>query len=133
MIGRDTNVVVRYIVQDDDKQAAAATRLIETTLSLENPGFLCLVTLAEIMWVLEECYQADRAKVAAVVKGLLSSRQLLVEQAEVAWRALRAWAGSSADLSDALIAQVGLAARCSKVATFDRGAVMLGGSSLCDE
>lgn len=130
MIGLDANVVVRYIVQDDDKQATAATRLIEKTLSPENPGFICLVTLAEIVWVLEECYKADRAKVAAVVEGLLSSRQLLVEQAEVAWRALRAWTGSSADLNDALIAQIGLAAGCSKVATFDRGAATLEGFEL---
>lgn len=130
MIGLDTNVVVRYIVQDDEKQAAAATRLIEKTLSPENPGFICLVTLAEIVWVLEECYQADRAKVAAVVEGLLSSRQLLVEQAEIAWRAVRAWTGGSADLSDALIAQVGLAAGCTKVATFDRAAAALEGFEL---
>ncbi len=130
MIGLDTNVVVRYVVQDDEKQSGAASRMIEKSLSPENPGFICLVTLAEIVWVLEECYGADRAKVAAVVEGLLSSRQLLVEQSDVAWRALKAWTGSAADLSDALIAQVGLAAGCTKVATFDRGAATLEGFEL---
>ncbi|HRK68941.1 MAG TPA: type II toxin-antitoxin system VapC family toxin [Hyphomonas sp.] len=130
MIGLDTNVVIRYVVQDDARQSAAATRLIEKTLSATQPGFISLVTLAEIGWVLEECYGADRARVAAVVEGLLSSRQILVEQAEVAWRALRAWKDSSADLSDALIGQVALAAGCSKVATFDKKAAKLGGFEL---
>ncbi|HQZ46499.1 MAG TPA: type II toxin-antitoxin system VapC family toxin [Usitatibacteraceae bacterium] len=130
MIGLDSNVVVRYLVQDDAKQSAAATRLIEKTLTVEQPGFLSLITLAEIGWVLEECYGADRARVADVVEGLLSSRQLIVEQSEVAWRALRAWKDGPADLSDALIGQVGLAAGCAKVVTFDKGASRLGGFEL---
>ncbi len=130
MIGLDTNVVVRYLVQDDAKQSAAATRLIEKTLTVEQPGFVSLITLAEIGWVLEECYRADRARVADVVEGLLSSRQLIVEQSEVAWRALRTWKESPADLGDTLIAQVGLAAGCSKVMTFDKGASKLGGFEL---
>lgn len=130
MIGLDTNVVVRYLVQDDARQSAAATRLVERTLTAEQPGFVSLVTLAEIGWVLEECYGADRARVAEVVEGLLSSRQILVEQSEAAWRALRAWKESQADLSDALIGQVGLAAGCSKVVTFDKAAAKLGGFEL---
>ena len=130
MIGLDTNVVVRYLVQDDARQSAAATRLIEKTLTVEHPGFVSLITLAEIGWVLEECYGADRARVAAVVEGLLSSRQILVEQSEVAWRALRAWKDSPADLSDSLIGHVALAAGCAKVVTFDKGASKLGGFEL---
>ena len=130
MIGLDTNVVVRYLVQDDARQSAAATRLIEKTLTVEQPGFVSLITLAEIGWVLEECYGADRARVAAVVEGLLSSRQILVEQSEIAWRALRAWKDSPADLSDALIGHVALAAGCVKVVTFDKGASKLGGFEL---
>lgn len=130
MIGLDTNVVIRYIVQDDARQSAAATRLIEKSLTATSPGFISLVTLAEIGWVLEECYGADRDRIAAVVEGLLSSRQILVEQAEVAWRALRAWKDSPADLSDTLIGEVALAAGCSKVVTFDRKASKVGGFEL---
>jgi predicted nucleic-acid-binding protein len=130
VIGLDTNVVVRYIVQDDARQSAAATRLIEKTLSSERPGFVSLITLAEIGWVLAECYGADRLRVAAVAEGLLSSRQIVVEQAEIAWRALRAWSDGSADLSDALIGHVGLSAGCTKVVTFDKGAAKLGGFEL---
>ena len=54
MIGLDTNVIVRYVVQDDPRQSAAATRLMEKTLSAENPGFVAVVTLCEVAWVLAE-------------------------------------------------------------------------------
>ena len=90
MIGLDTNVVVRYVVQDEPRQSAAATQLMEKTLSAENPGFVALVTLCEIAWVLAECYQADRQRIRAVVEGLLGTKQILVESPELVWKALRA-------------------------------------------
>lgn len=130
MIGLDTNVVIRYLVQDDARQSAAATRLIEGGLSAEQPGFISLITLAEIGWVLQECYGADREQLSHVVEGLLSSRQLIVEQSEVARRALRAWKDSPADFSDVLIGQVAIEVGCSKVATFDRKAAKLEGFEL---
>lgn len=127
MIGLDTNVVVRYLAQDDARQSAAATHLIEKTLSPEHPGFVTLVTLAELEWVLEECYGADRAQVAAAIEGLLTSRQIVVERSEAAWRALRAWKGGAAELSDALVGQVALASGCGKIVTFDKAAAKLPG------
>lgn len=130
MIGLDTNVVIRYLAQDDARQSAAATLLIERGLDAERPGFVSLVTLAEIEWVLEECYGAKRSEVAAAIEGLLSSRQIAIERPEVAWRALRAWKTSSADLSDALIGQLALASGCTKVVTFDKAASRLEGFEL---
>ena len=62
MTGLDTNVIIRYIAQDDPRQSAAATRLMEKTLTVEQPGFVTLVTLCEAAWVLAECYAADRAR-----------------------------------------------------------------------
>ena len=125
MIALDTNVVVRYIAQDEPRQSALATRLLEKVLTAENPGFIPLVTLCEIAWVLEECYAADRARVRKVVEELLRTRQLEVESAELVWKALRAWQGSSADLSDAIIGQVALARGAAKVVTFDKAAAKL--------
>ena len=125
MIGLDTNVIVRYIAQDDPRQSSAATRLMEKTLSVDEPGFVALVTMCEIAWVLSECYGADRARIGSVLRGLLETRQIVVESAELAWRALRAWEGSAADFSDALIAEVAVAAGASKVLTFDKAAAKL--------
>lgn len=130
MIGLDTNVVVRYLVQDDPRQSAAATRLVERSLSPGNPGFISLVTLAEIGWVLAECYQADRARIQSVVEGLLSSRQIVVEQADLVWAALRSLKVSRADLSDALIGQVAFAHGAPRVVTFDKAAAKLSGFEL---
>lgn len=59
MIGLDTNVVVRYIVQDDPAQSRVASRLIES-LTPEAAGFVSIVTLAEITWVLDTAYGARR-------------------------------------------------------------------------
>lgn len=125
MIGLDTNVIVRYVTQDDARQSAAASRLFERVLTTEQPGFVGLVTLCEIAWVLADCYDAGKAQIAAVIEGLLASRQLVVEEAEVVWKALRAWDKSSADFSDALLGQVLRARGCEKVVTFDKAAARL--------
>ena len=130
MIGLDTNVVVRYLAQDEPRQAAAAARLMEQTLSVDNPGFISIVTLCEIAWVLADCYAADRARVQAVVEALLGTRQVIVESPEVVWKALRAWQASAADLSDALIGEVAAARGAANTVTFDKAAARLPGFEL---
>ena len=125
MIGLDTSVIVRYVTQDDAKQAAAATRLFEQVLSVEQPGLVGLITLCEIAWVLAECYAADKPRIMEVIEGLLGSRQVVVEEADLVWKALRAWERSSADFSDALVGQTLVARGCEKVVTFDKAAAKL--------
>jgi predicted nucleic-acid-binding protein len=122
VIGLDTNVIVRYLAQDDVHQAAVATRLIEGHLSGEARGFLSIVTLAEVVWVMSSNYRASRATVADIVEGLLTAPQLVLEKADVIWRALRAYRESKADFSDAVIVELGRDAGCSKTVTFDRQA-----------
>lgn len=130
MIGLDTNVVVRYLAQDDPKQSAAATRLFEHTLSPESPGLVSAIVLCELAWVLAECYDADRARIRAAIEGLLASRQIAVEAPELVRRALRAWADSGADFADALIGEVAAAHGAAKTVTFDRAAGRLAGFEL---
>jgi predicted nucleic-acid-binding protein len=130
VIGLDTNVIVRYLVQDDRVQSAAATALIERTLSAESPGLITGITLCEIVRVLAECYGADRHRIDAVIEGLLMSRQLVIERAEEAWKALGDWRDSDADFSDALIGRLVAAQGGEKTLTFDRGAAKLPGFEL---
>ena len=130
MIGLDTNVVIRYLTQDDAKQAALATRLFEHTLSVERPGFVSLITLCEIAWVLAECYEADKARIRAVIEGLMASKQILVEETDLVWKALRACGKSSAEFSDALVGQALAARGCEKIITFDKSAAKLPGFEL---
>jgi predicted nucleic-acid-binding protein len=130
MIGIDTNVLVRYMAQDDPAQSKLATRLIETQCDAATPGYISLVVLVELVWVSESCYGAERSDIVQLVRRLLSIRQLLVQQAEIAWKTLRQFEGSKADFADCLIGQVALAAGCSSVMTFDKAAAKAGMSLL---
>ena len=67
MIGLDTNVLVRYVLQDDARQSPRASRLIES-LSVDEPGFVPVVTLIELAWVLGAGYKLPRVQLAAVRK-----------------------------------------------------------------
>lgn len=124
MIGLDTNVLVRYLAQDDRAQAAAATALIENQCTAETPGFVGLVVLAEVIWVSESSYGASRADVAEIVKRILSIRQLTVQDAEVVWQALRQFENGRADFADCLIHRSAEAAGCRETVTFDKRAGM---------
>ena len=127
MIGIDTNVLVRYLAQDDPKQSAVATRFIEGRLTTENPGFVSTITLCEIAWVLADSYGADRKRIRDAMEGLLATKQLVIERSELVWKALRAWEGVPADFSDALIGQLAIAHGGEKTVTFDRTAARLPG------
>ena len=85
MVGIDTNVLVRYLTQDDPKQSAIATRYIEEGLSAENPGFVSTVTLCEIAWVLATSYGADRKGIRRTIENLLATRLWLSSE--------RSWSG----------------------------------------
>ncbi|MBM3352648.1 MAG: type II toxin-antitoxin system VapC family toxin [Betaproteobacteria bacterium] len=127
MIGVDTNVLIRYLTQDDPRQSAIATRFIEARLSEENPGFVSAVTLCEIAWVLAASYGADRKRIRQTVENLLTTKQLVIEGAELVWKALRASEGGQGDFSDALIGQIAAAHGCETTVTFDRAAGKLPG------
>jgi predicted nucleic-acid-binding protein len=129
MIGLDTNVLVRYIMQDDAKQAPQATRFVES-LSPEAPGFLPLVAVVELAWVLSSAYDLDRAQLVEAFEGVLRTKELVIERAEVVWKALRAFQSANADFADCLIAHSAASAGCEKTMTFDRGAAKSAGMTL---
>ncbi|MBN8519925.1 MAG: type II toxin-antitoxin system VapC family toxin [Candidatus Accumulibacter sp.] len=121
MIGLDTNVLVRYIMQDDPEQSLLSTRLVES-LSVESPGFVALVSVVELGWVLDAAYDLDRQQIADAFEALLRTKEIVVERAETVWKALRIFQRTNADLADCLIER-SAAAGCGTTVTFDRGAV----------
>jgi predicted nucleic-acid-binding protein len=129
MIGLDTNVLVRYIMQDDARQAAKATKLIEG-LTNDEPGFISLVSVIELVWVLTASYRLGREQVGQVLDVLLRSRQLIVDQAEHVVRALRAYGQGSADFADCLIERTASATGCDRTMTFDVAASKTAGMTL---
>ena len=126
MIGLDTNVLVRYIAQDDPVQSKLATELIEKECSSSRPGYISLIVLVELVWVSETCYSASRTDIARIVMQILRVRQLVVQETELVWKALRQFASSNSDFADSLIHQLALAAGCSSVMTFDKAAAKAG-------
>jgi predicted nucleic-acid-binding protein len=126
MIGLDTNVLVRYVTQDDPIQSAKASELIES-LTIASPGFISLVSVVELVWVLQSCYQSAKRDVVTVLETLLRTRELTVEHAEVIWQALRKFVANKADFADCLIERCAHAAGCEYTATFDLNAVKAAG------
>ena len=125
MIGLDTNVVVRYLTHDDPVQTATAEKVINS-LSSDEPGFLSLIVVAEIVWVLESLYRFKKDEIERVLETLLRSRELVIERAEIVSQALRKFAVSRADFADCLIERCGYAADCDHTVSFHRKAATAG-------
>jgi predicted nucleic-acid-binding protein len=125
MIGVDTNILVRYITQDDSAQAAVAARIIDS-FSADSQGFLSLVVVAELVWVLEVAYRFDKAQLEQVLEKLLRSRELVIERAEVFSQALRTFRANRANFADCLIERCAHAAGCTYTLSFDKRAGTIG-------
>lgn len=127
MIGLDTNILVRYLAQDDPEQSAIATEVMERRLSSENRGFVSLVAMVELVWVLTRSYRIARADIAAIIRGLLEVDRLVIEQDQAVFTAMCALADGTGGFADVLIAQIGTQAGCAHTLTFDRKAARLPG------
>jgi predicted nucleic-acid-binding protein len=129
VIGLDTNILVRYIVQDDPIQSPKATALIEQ-LSETEPGFISLVSIVELVWVIQGCYSATKAETVAILDKLLRVRTLCVENAEIVFNSVRSYARSNADFADCLIERSAHHANCTRTMTFDQKAAKTAGMHL---
>ncbi len=129
MIGLDTNVIVRYIMQDDPKQSAQATALIER-LTEASPGFVSVVSIVELVWVLESAFSLARAQVVEALANLMSIDVFKIERVGVVAAALRSFREGNADFADCLIERSSANAGCEKTVTFDRAAAKTAGMVL---
>ncbi len=130
MIGLDTNVLVRYLTQDDPVQAAQATMLIERRLTDDEPGFISVVAMAETVWVLGRFYRFGRERIVAAIERMLGADTLVVEDEPEVFTAMIALQEGSGEFADALIGALSAKAGCSRVITFDRRALRLPGFEL---
>ena len=122
MIGIDTNVLVRFIVQDDPIQSRIATQLIENAFTTENKGFVSAVVLCEVVWVLKKRYRQPKDRLLLVVKSILEADVLEVEHRDCAWRAYYDFDEGPADFSDYYIAQINKEQGVRFTVTFDENA-----------
>jgi predicted nucleic-acid-binding protein len=129
MIGLDTNILVRYFIQDDPEQTRLAVNLIDS-LSPNESGWIGMAIFMELDWVLNNLLKLKKDRVVEIFDTLLASRELVVENAETVRQALHLYRSYNSDFSDCLIAVSAKAAGCSRTVTFDRIAARDAGMEL---
>jgi predicted nucleic-acid-binding protein len=127
MIGLDTNILVRYLTQDDPEQSAKATELIEHRLTERDPGFVSVVAMVETVWVLDRAYSLDAQEIAGAIERILQVDVLTVENEQGVFTAMIALRHARGSFADALIAELGSGAGCLHTLTFDQKASRLRG------
>jgi predicted nucleic-acid-binding protein len=122
VIGLDTNILIRYLTQDDPVQAAKATEIFERRLTPKNPGFVSVVAMVETVWVLDRAYDLTAHEIAAAVERLLQVAVLAIENEQEVFTAMIALKQGRGSFADALIAELGARVGCTRTLTFDQKA-----------
>lgn len=125
MIGLDTNVLVRHLVQDDPGQSRKATQVIAKQCTRDDPGFINRIVLCELVWVLESAYGYSKDTIVAVLEKLLRTSQLKIEDTQSAWTAFRMYQKGKADFADCLLGTTNRFGGCNETVTFDQAASKL--------
>jgi predicted nucleic-acid-binding protein len=129
VIALDTNLLVRFLVQDDPEQARLATDLVEQ-LTDDASGFVSREVLIELVWVLERAYRLGRAEIAAALDGLLAATELQIEGVDQVGPALELYRNEGFGFADLMIAAAARRAGASELVTFDHKAARLPGLRL---
>lgn len=133
MIGIDTNILLRVLLDDDGRQSPAARSLLSSEIDSGRRVFISVVTLVETIWTLARRKgdgRVPRTEIANTIARLLASPDLVVEKQEQVNAALKSYRTGAADFSDYLIAELGSAAGAVTTYTFDRAASTAPGFTL---
>jgi predicted nucleic-acid-binding protein len=120
MKGLDTNVLVRYLTQDEPRQAAIAEREISEAVRGGESLLVQPIVLCELVWVLESAYDVTRMEVAATLERILRTAQFEIPQKETAWGALTDYRTGKGDFADYFIGRANADAGADVTLTFDR-------------
>ena len=120
MIAVDTNVLVRFLVEDDEDQSVRAAAVFASAAGRDREVFISDLVLAETVWVLRRCYGFERAEIANVLQQLLRSRQLAFADTDRLAHCISAFVGGKADFADYLIGRLAKEQGCTVVYTFDK-------------
>ena len=125
MIAVDTNVLVRYITNDDKEQALLATTLLDSYIGKEKSIFINNIVLCELVWVLVRGYKYQKEDIIKTLKLLLSSVEFEFENHELAFLTVIEYEKAEADFSDILIGLLNRYRNCSVTYSFDQKALKL--------
>lgn len=120
MKGLDTNVLVRYLVQDDAAQAKRANHYIERYCTSDSRCLINNIVLCELVWVLESAYGYKKEIIAEALEKLFMTSGFEFEDKNIAWAALNDYRARNADLADCLIGRMNRALGCEETVTFDK-------------
>ena len=115
----DTNVILRLLVRDDERQ----TRLVVATLKSAEIVALPLVALCEAVWVMNRSYRLPLSAFAAMLRELIAIAEVEYDRHEV--EAGLAMLDAGGDFADGVIAASGAALGGDTFVSFDRRAVKL--------
>lgn len=130
MIGVDTNLLVRHLVQDDEAQARMVRRFFRRECTVESPGWINRIVLCELVWVLERAYRYSRAEIADALEALAQTAEFRLEDGAAVWAALQEYKAGIADFADNLLSITNRERGCEATATLDRKAGRLAGTRL---
>ncbi len=125
MLGIDTNVLVRYLVRDDEAQFEKASRLIRRETGAGEAIFVSLPVLLETEWVLRSRYNLRKAEIMEAISRLLDATEIQFEAEPVIEESLKFWKDSTASFADCLIGAHNRRLGCRATATFDVTAAKL--------
>ena len=125
MIALDTNVLIRFLVEDDEAQSRRAIELIEGAVARDEQLFISDIVMCETVWVLSSAYRFSRAEIVDALSQLLRARLVVFSSADNLARALDAYRKERGDFADFLIREHARSAGAETVATFD-GALLEG-------
>jgi predicted nucleic-acid-binding protein len=120
MRGLDTNVLVRYLTQDDPRQSVAAGRVIEDAARNQELLHLSVIVLCELVWVLNTAYDQSKSQIVETMDQILATPSFSIEYDALVRAALRSWRSGKGDFSDHLIGEINRGAGCRDTVTFDR-------------
>lgn len=123
MIGIDTNILVRYLTQDDIEQAKIAEQVFDGYAASNHLLFINNIVICELIWVLEKGYKYSKLDIGSAIKQILSTKEFAFESQKLLWLALNQYIQNKLDFSDALIGEVNKEFGCSKTLTFDQAAM----------
>ena len=129
MIALDTNVLVRYLVRDDEQQAESARALLES-LTTERPGYACREVVVELVCVLERAYGVSRERIATILRELVATQGLVVEEGDDVARAAFRYRAGGPGFSGLMVLAAAERSGARPLYTFDRKAARLDGVEL---
>lgn len=124
MIGVDTNVLARYILEDDPVWSVRATQFIDNECTPERPGYINLVVLAELVWLLRQQQDFSRDKITTVIQEFMEADNLVIAETALVERVLKQYKDGKADFADCLIVELNQVAAAMPTVTIDKKAAL---------